>query len=395
MSSPARCRTIGRWRRSRRRRSPPGPTRSPTDAAAPSTSTTTRATRSTAASRPRRPSATRRWRGRSGQVLLYAGKVANTFFFSSSGGRTAAVTDVFTGAKPTPYLVSVPDPWDTYSPYHNWGPGGGRRRLGRQAARDRGRRRAPAGARRAVTRRSVVVTGRNGDVTLPASDVRRALGLRSTWMSVGVLSLSRPVGVLAPDRIGDDQRQGDQGAEAGARAAAVAGGDVAARAEPVDATRRHLLDRRRADGDDAVQPLVRDDQERRPAGGGRCRHEAARDRARHARPGVAGGSGREARPSCRTTRSRSEAVVPERDPRVRLLAQDPVTDLAPVRVAIIDSGIDLDHPEFAGRIAERAELRRRRRHRPAGPRHVRRRASSPPRRTTARGSPASPFPHSC
>jgi stage II sporulation protein D len=72
------------------------------------------------------------------QVLLYAGKVANTFFFSSSGGRTAAVTDVF-------------------------------------------------------------VTGHNGDVTLPASDVRRALGLRSTWMSVGVLSLSRPVGVLAPE----------------------------------------------------------------------------------------------------------------------------------------------------------------------------------------------------
>ena len=56
------------------------------------------------------------------QVLLYDGKVANTFFFSSSGGRTAAVTDVFTGAKPTPYLVSVPDPWDMYSPYHNWGP---------------------------------------------------------------------------------------------------------------------------------------------------------------------------------------------------------------------------------------------------------------------------------
>jgi hypothetical protein len=30
--------------------------------------------------------------------------------------------------------------------------------------------------------------------------------------------------------------------------------------------------------------------------------------------------------------------------------EDPVNDLAPVRVAIIDSGIDLDHPEFAGRI---------------------------------------------
>ena len=26
------------------------------------------------------------------------------------------------------------------------------------------------------------------------------------------------------------------------------------------------------------------------------------------------------------------------------------TDLAPVRVAVIDSGLDLDHPEFAGRV---------------------------------------------
>ena len=41
------------------------------------------------------------------QVLLYDGKVAQTFFFSSSGGRTAAITDV-SPAKPIPYLVAVP-----------------------------------------------------------------------------------------------------------------------------------------------------------------------------------------------------------------------------------------------------------------------------------------------
>src|SRR4030095_11587011 len=45
--------------------------------------------------------------------------------------------------------------------------------------------------------KSVVVAGRDGDVTMSASDVRRALGLRSTWMSVGVLSLSRPLGETA------------------------------------------------------------------------------------------------------------------------------------------------------------------------------------------------------
>jgi hypothetical protein len=55
-------------------------------------------------------------------VLLYDGEVADTFFSSSSGGRTAALTQVFPNEKPVPYLVSVPDPYDTLSPYHNWGP---------------------------------------------------------------------------------------------------------------------------------------------------------------------------------------------------------------------------------------------------------------------------------
>ena len=54
--------------------------------------------------------------------MLYKGELAETFFFSSSGGRTANVQDVWNGSKPTPYLVSVPDPYDTLSPYHDWGP---------------------------------------------------------------------------------------------------------------------------------------------------------------------------------------------------------------------------------------------------------------------------------
>ena len=56
-----------------------------------------------------------------GQVVLYDGELADTFFFSSSGGRTANVQDVWGGAA-VPYLVSVSDPYDTLSPYHNWGP---------------------------------------------------------------------------------------------------------------------------------------------------------------------------------------------------------------------------------------------------------------------------------
>ena len=56
------------------------------------------------------------------QVLTYGGQVATTFFSSSSGGRTTAITDLVPGAKPVPYLVTQPDPYDSVSPWHNWGP---------------------------------------------------------------------------------------------------------------------------------------------------------------------------------------------------------------------------------------------------------------------------------
>ncbi len=55
-----------------------------------------------------------------GQVVLYNGTVADTLFFSTSGGRTASALEA-TGTA-VPYLVSVPDPYDTLSPYHDWGP---------------------------------------------------------------------------------------------------------------------------------------------------------------------------------------------------------------------------------------------------------------------------------
>src|SRR5213075_1457493 len=57
-----------------------------------------------------------------GTVALFGGKVAETLFYSTSGGKTAAIQDECPKAKAVSYLVSVPDPYDTLSPYHNWGP---------------------------------------------------------------------------------------------------------------------------------------------------------------------------------------------------------------------------------------------------------------------------------
>jgi stage II sporulation protein D len=130
------------------------------------------------------------------QVLMYDGKVATTYFFSSSGGMTASIADVFAGFKPVPYLVSVPDPYDTASPWHTWGPvvvraATAARRLGVPGLL--ALRPVPATGRP----RFVIAIGRDGDVPLRDGDLRRALGLRSGWIRVGLLMLTRPPGPAA------------------------------------------------------------------------------------------------------------------------------------------------------------------------------------------------------
>jgi SpoIID/LytB domain protein len=57
-----------------------------------------------------------------GRVLTWNGQTATTFFFSTSGGRTADVREVWPSARDAPYLRSVPDPYDVRSPHHTWGP---------------------------------------------------------------------------------------------------------------------------------------------------------------------------------------------------------------------------------------------------------------------------------
>jgi stage II sporulation protein D len=128
-----------------------------------------------------------------GEVVSYAGKVATTYYFSTSGGKTASAQDVFGFS--VPYLVSRPDPWDKASPYHRWGPVllGARTvqsKLG-VAARvvDAKGAATPSGRLRAL-----VVETTSGSEQIPASLARTSLGLRSTWITIGVLRLDRPSG---------------------------------------------------------------------------------------------------------------------------------------------------------------------------------------------------------
>jgi stage II sporulation protein D len=124
-----------------------------------------------------------------GQVVTYASKIATTYFFSTSGGKTANVADVWSG-NPVPYLVSVPDPYDTLSPHHTWGPVTfGTARL-RKALEVPGRlvdiRTTTNGSGRVA---AVVAVGTEGESSVPAGEVRRRLGLRSTWFTLGALAL--------------------------------------------------------------------------------------------------------------------------------------------------------------------------------------------------------------
>ena len=139
------------------------------------------------------PTATAAVQATAGQVVLYGGKVATTYFFSSSGGRTASAQEVFPSAVAVPYLVSVSDPYDTISPHHRWGPfvisaSKLRRTLGvRGALSDVRLDLGPSGRVETITG-----IGGQGESTVEGWDFRRALDLDSTWFRVGVLSLGNP-----------------------------------------------------------------------------------------------------------------------------------------------------------------------------------------------------------
>ena len=139
------------------------------------------------------PSTTAAVQDTAGQIVLYDGHVATTYFFSSSGGRTSSASEVWPSSPAIPYLVSVSDPYDTLSPYHRWGPfvvpaSKLRRVLGaRGRLTDVTMLTGPSGRVQSVT-----AVGATGDSTMTGSDVRRALNLRSTWFRIGVLSLATP-----------------------------------------------------------------------------------------------------------------------------------------------------------------------------------------------------------
>ena len=118
------------------------------------------------------------------EVVTHQGDIAQTFFFSTSGGRTSANENGFAGGTPLPYLRSVDDPHDDISPVHTW-----RAEFSDAQAGDR----LGVGTLESlrVTQRDsddrvrrVEVQGSRGSKTLTGAQVRTQLRLRSTWFSV-------------------------------------------------------------------------------------------------------------------------------------------------------------------------------------------------------------------
>ena len=142
-----------------------------------------------------------------GIVPISAGRPIVAYFFSTSGGHTENVENVW-GGSPVPYLKGVPDPYDTASPYHVW-PDAPLRWTGESVAAKLGAYSSsnPSGVRGTfrtiyVTKRGVSprvvhasVIGVDGTVQHAASaasgwTLRGKLGLRDTWFSVRTMSVA-------------------------------------------------------------------------------------------------------------------------------------------------------------------------------------------------------------
>ena len=126
-----------------------------------------------------------------GEVVAYQGKPIVTYYFSTSGGRTENVENVFLGAQPAPYLTSVEDPYDDASPRHKWV----RRMTLRAAQRRLGSLVKGSLTRIRVLRRgrsprvvAAQVIGTGGRTSVSGPALRSKLGLYDTWARFTVIT---------------------------------------------------------------------------------------------------------------------------------------------------------------------------------------------------------------
>lgn len=123
-------------------------------------------------------------RATAGQIVTYNGVPAVTYYFSTSGGQTENIEFSFVGALSKPWLVSVPDPYDSKSPYHRWTVRTSAAALDRALGAP-GSFKSLKVLKRGVSPRVVQarVIGTKGSVVLSGPTIRTRLGLRDTWFT--------------------------------------------------------------------------------------------------------------------------------------------------------------------------------------------------------------------
>ena len=186
----------------------------------------------------------------SGHVVTYGGAPVVTYFFSTSGGRTEDVENVWAGASRSPWLRSVEDPYDATSPRHRWKPV--RMTLG-QAQRKlsglvKGRLRGIEVVERGRSPRIVAadIVGSRGTTRVSGATLRLRFGLYDTWAYFTTVSARRtkpPVKAPAPP-----PEASPPGTPAGGVAARASGRDfvagIAGRVQPGRRGQRVVLERR-------------------------------------------------------------------------------------------------------------------------------------------------------
>jgi stage II sporulation protein D len=121
----------------------------------------------------------------SGEVLVYRGRVATAYYFSTSGGQTENVEFGFSGGSPVPYLRSVQDPADRISPRYRWAIEYSDAEMARRLrGLVKGRLKSVKVVRTGVSPRVVQadLVGSRGRTRVTGDDLRARLDLPSTWV---------------------------------------------------------------------------------------------------------------------------------------------------------------------------------------------------------------------
>jgi stage II sporulation protein D len=123
-----------------------------------------------------------------GQMVLYAGQPAITYFFASSGGTTEDNENSFIGSQPEPWLRGVADPYDSGAPFSWTLSMSFASAAARLSGLVKGSFRGIEVLRRGASPRIVLaaVLGSGGATKVSGPELAARLGLNSTWASFSV-----------------------------------------------------------------------------------------------------------------------------------------------------------------------------------------------------------------